>query len=249
MSVKNQVSILLTACVKPAERQRFNKVTDPGERLNQYLQALDFYICRTSLPIVFVDNSGVDISEFPEVRKHIISGRLEVLCYTADDFTKCKGKGYGEQDIIYKALQLSKTLKQSDYIIKITGRLKILNIKSFVKRISFTTRKDIFFGIRHWNIPWMFSYCYACPASFYDEDFFYKMRMVNEDDVNCLSFETVLHDIVMSRNGESLRFMHLIAPPVVDGILGATGRPYVTATSKERVKCLLSFMKYKLFKR
>ena len=75
--------------------------------------------------MVFCNNSGKDISD--ELNEN--SGRIEFLSFYGNDYEKSLGKGYGEARIIEYALQNSSFIKNAKTIIKITGKLKVLNIQ------------------------------------------------------------------------------------------------------------------------
>lgn len=123
--------IFLTGCINPAGMS-FTMLQDPEERKRQYIDAINFYLTGTSLPILFVENSGVNISGVfaDEIQK----GRLEIITFEGNSYDKSLGKGFGEMLIIKKALEDSRLLKDADFIFKITGRYKLLNIKSFLSQ-------------------------------------------------------------------------------------------------------------------
>ena len=121
--------LFLTGCINP------NNIThtlllDSDIRYKQYVEAIFFYLKETDLPILFVENSGVDISkEF-----NFNNNRIEILTFYGNVFERHLGKGFGEMEIIEYALKRSKKIKHSDFIFKITGRYKILNINSLINQ-------------------------------------------------------------------------------------------------------------------
>lgn len=125
----NPLTILLTACVNPGGMS-YTVINDIAERQQQYEDALTFYLENTNVPIVVVENTGVDFSDkFSEYKN---SGRLEYLTFQGNDFDKKRGKGYGEALILKYALEHSSFLKQTKYLCKITGRLIIRNIADII---------------------------------------------------------------------------------------------------------------------
>ena len=52
---------MLTACINPG-KMIHTSLTDVDIRRRQYKDALEFYLLQTDYPIVFVENSGTDIS-------------------------------------------------------------------------------------------------------------------------------------------------------------------------------------------
>lgn len=71
---------------------------NPEIRLQQYKEALDWYLENTGYKILLVENSGFGFSDC--YQKQINEGRLELLCYNGNDYDRTRGKGYGEATII-----------------------------------------------------------------------------------------------------------------------------------------------------
>lgn len=98
MSNSHRIVVLLTACVNPNGMSK-TVLQDVELRRKQYVNALNFYLQETSLPICFVENTGFDMS--CEFHSYIDSGRLEYLCFKGNNYDKSLGKGYGEAVIIF----------------------------------------------------------------------------------------------------------------------------------------------------
>ncbi len=130
ISTIKQPIILLTGCINP-EGMTFTKLQDPEKRRLQYIEAIKFYLDNTHNLIVFVENSGIDISK--EFVHSTHKDRLEILTFFGNGFEKHLGKGYGEMIILKHAFEYSNFIKKSNSIFKITGRYKLLNIKSILK--------------------------------------------------------------------------------------------------------------------
>ena len=128
--MKPRYVILLTACVNPGGMP-FTVLTDTSERLRQYRDALNFYLRETTMPIVFCENTLCDISD--DYKQYIETGRLEYITFDGNNFDKSRGKGYGEAIIMEEAFRKSAIIQPSDIIVKITGRLKVLNINLLIK--------------------------------------------------------------------------------------------------------------------
>lgn len=126
----NKYVIVLTACINPG-KMIHTSLTDVDIRRRQYEDALEFYLLQTDYPIVFVENSGTDISG--DFRKFVDCGRLEFVTFQGnEEFDRKKGKGYGEALILEYALEHSLFVHQCDFLVKITGRLKLLNVNSMI---------------------------------------------------------------------------------------------------------------------
>ena len=131
-NAKRNVVVLLTACVTPSG-MAYTALQDPQIRKNQYLDAIDFYLRKTDFNIVFCENSGVDL--WGEISSEQKEKRLEYITFNGNNYDKRYGKGYGEAIIIRHALHYSNFIRNADYIIKITGRIKVLNVNDIIASI------------------------------------------------------------------------------------------------------------------
>lgn len=118
--------IFLSACVNP-DGMSHTMLQDPTVRAKQYKHALDYYLRETNLPIVFCENTMYDMSS--AYKDYMESGRLELLSFDGNHYDKQRGKGYGEALIMKYALDHSAIINNSKYVIKITGRLIVTDIK------------------------------------------------------------------------------------------------------------------------
>ena len=128
--------ILLTSCVNP-NGMPLTALSDINDRKQQYLDALRFYVNNTSLPIVYVDNSNVNIKEY-NVFSNIAEDRLELLSFDGNH-DKEHGKGFGELEIIDFAINHSRIINNNKNVslIKITGRLIIVNVATILKQLKY----------------------------------------------------------------------------------------------------------------
>lgn len=119
--------LFLTACINPKGMVN-TAIQNVNIRKNQYYEALKYYIYNTNYRIVFVDNSGYNISA--DFIKYINEGRLEVITIDNNNFNKELGKGYGEGLIIHYGILNSKFINKDSIIIKVTGRHIVKNINA-----------------------------------------------------------------------------------------------------------------------
>lgn len=79
---------------------------------------------------MFVDNSRGGIESIEPVARRIPHDKLvEIISFAGNDHPVSRGKAYGEFKLIDHGLELSSTVDGSDMIWKITGRLRLLNIR------------------------------------------------------------------------------------------------------------------------
>lgn len=123
--MNNRPVLLMTACINP-NGMPDTVLQDSKIRLDQYVKAVEFYLKNTDFQILFIDNSGYDISSF--FSNEVNSGRLEVIAYQGNDFDRSLGKGYGECLVIETALMRSHLLSQASGIVKVSGRHIVKNV-------------------------------------------------------------------------------------------------------------------------
>ena len=215
--MKRRYVILLTACVNPGG-MTLTVLTDTSERLRQYREALDFYLLETTLPIVFCENTLCDFSE--DYKEYITSGRLEYITFDGNNFDKSKGKGYGEALIMEEAFRRSVIIKPSDIIIKITGRLKVLNINVLINDNSRLFSNTI--QTLNPSNDFVDSRVIISPLSFFQDYFLPEKHLINDNDN--LFFEHVLFKSLMQR--KCFMFIPFLHIPEIIGMSGSNGTEY-----------------------
>ncbi len=123
--------LLLTATVNPNGMK--GAMFAPAERAEMYRSALAFYVTELAKrkeggAIVFAENSDSRIA-LPELPDNV---KLEYLNVDLDGFDSSKGKGYNEILLMLKAVRSSSLIKEAGCFFKITGRLRLLNVRSML---------------------------------------------------------------------------------------------------------------------
>lgn len=236
-----QCIIFLTGCIDPGG-MHMTVLTDTEKRKAQYVNAIRFYIRSAGVPVLFVENSGNDISsEFPD---EIERKQLEIVTFNGNDYDKKKGKGYGEMLIIEEAIRSSALFNQADFIFKATGRYKVLNISSFLEAFH-NKLSDAFFMV---NLKPDLSlgdsrFFGAQPAFF--EHFLVKYRE-QLDDQKQVYFETAIayavHEAVLSGK----KYASLPHYPRYSAESGTGGGIYNDSWSRWIVKEILLQFQYQL---
>lgn len=154
ISTDKAAGLLMTATLLPpvAAVSRF----DPTDRLNDYLDALRYYL---SLPdsaidrILFVDNSASDVTPLAELARSLVHGKdVELISFQGNDHPFQRGKAYGEFRLMDYGLANTTLFTPDDLIWKTTGRLKFLNLTQMTercKKLSFDVLCDLH------NVPWV----------------------------------------------------------------------------------------------
>jgi hypothetical protein len=134
-------SLLMTACIKPSVTVHSAVLrSDPKIRLNDYIIAFRYWLSYKEdeiTHIIFVENSGYDLKELKEIAKveNQYNRKIEFIQFAATPLPEGFHYGYSELEIIDKAFDLSKTISETDFFIKVTGRLYFPKLNKLLKKI------------------------------------------------------------------------------------------------------------------
>jgi hypothetical protein len=132
--------VVMTACIDPAGGRIKVYRNDPETRLQDYLQALDFYLKlpdRRLMKIVFVDNSGYSLEKLKtHTRKHNkLNKMVEFHSLNCNAYPEGLHYGYAELDMLDKVFASSNLINNSEGLIKVTGRLKYPSIHKLLDKL------------------------------------------------------------------------------------------------------------------
>jgi hypothetical protein len=220
--------LLLTGCVNP-NGMDFTSLNDSKEREKQYLNSICYYLSKTKYPIVFVENSGTDLSlNFDKISKN----RLECLTFIGNN-NKKRGKGYGECEIIEYAFAHSNIIHSAHdkRIVKITGRHIVRNINTIVNLHSFLFCKNTTFFSINSDLSFPDSRIILAQQDFY-KCFLKKKKDI--DDSQGFYFEHALLETIKSH--PEYPYSPFIYMPDIEGVSGTTGEKF------ERNQYTISFV-------
>ena len=226
--------ILLTSCVNP-NGMPFTALSDINVRKQQYLDALRFYVNNTPLPIVYVDNSNVDIKEY-NVISNIVDDRLEILSFDGNH-DKEHGKWYGELEIIDYAIKHSNIINSNTNvsIIKITGRLVIVNIMTIINQLKYNILPSSNSVICSMNSDFSMadSRLLIAPLNFYKRLIENRMAINDSEGVY---LEHVLCSLIKKQN--LYAFHTFFSEPQYQGVSGSTNITYEAKkhTFREKIR-------------
>ena len=148
--------LLMTATIVPPEGVLALHRTDPALRLQDYLNALAFYLspkCRMIDRIVFVENSASDLAPLRELAERQSGGKqVEFVSFYGLDYSPSYTRGYGEFKLLdhaFRHSQLLGQLGQEDAWWKVTGRIKVLNFDRMVQTAP--PSYDLYADFRWWK--------------------------------------------------------------------------------------------------
>jgi hypothetical protein len=133
--------LLLTATVTPPAGAVQLQRTDPGQRLDDYAQALQFYIPllerRVFDAIVFTENSESDIGRLRgAAAASSARDRIEFISFQGLDYPPEFGRAYGELKLVDHAMRHSRLVQAAGpdtMVWKVTGRYIIRNIEKLLR--------------------------------------------------------------------------------------------------------------------
>lgn len=213
--------IFLTGCINP-KGMKHTRLQNPDIRRTHYLEAIRFYLNNTSCPILFVENSGSDIVE--HFQKEIQNNRLEILTFDGNNYNSDLGKGYGEMLIIEHALNQSSFILNCDYVFKITGRYKILNINSFVKYYRYELNKQSLLVDLKQNSTFSDSRFFGSDVSFLSDVLLQYKNLVN--DSRSIFFEHVLCKSTLEALTKNHHLAAFKSKPRYSGVYGTDNTVY-----------------------
>ena len=210
-------------------------------RLNEYISAISYMLKKyQNLNIVYIDSSNYNLKlQNPEFNKF---SNFETLACSAQDIVKEKGKGAGELFSINYALDNSVLLRNSNYIMKINGRYKLLNLEKIMGKINFKNKNSIIYGeFRSYN-TWFDSRCFLAKKEIFKELATYKI-----DEFKGLVVEKVLAHLVnlhLSKNISKWRMFQ--RKPKFIGTSGWNGKNLRSNILKSLIIDLYYFLKFKI---
>lgn len=213
--------LFLTGCINP-NGMSYTVLQDPNARKNQYIDTIRFYLRKTNLKILFVENSGNDISEV--FGKEIDNNRLEILTFYGNEYDRSLGKGYGEMLIMEYANQHSRFIKNTDFVFKITGRYKILNINMFIKKYhekQFVN--DIIINLKP-GLTWADSRFFGFKPNFLN-DYLLSYKEIVNDRIS-INFENALSKAVLRSVIDNSKISSLSTYPRFSAVIGTSGKKY-----------------------
>lgn len=225
--------VIVTGTIQPESNIGHLIVRDTKERLQQYVDGIQFLIeSKAFSKIVFCENSGYGTRELEvlESKAHRENIQLELLSFVGNkEQMIIHGKGYGEGEIMQYVFEHSQLVKDEKTFVKITGRMKIINIKKIVSCL-----KD---GKTYFNIPnrtireFYDTRIYAMPTEQFRNNFLHKYVEVMDEEGHYLEH---VYTEILKENMISVR--NFPRYPRIVGISGSTGSVYTYTEWKCRIK-------------
>lgn len=212
---------------------------DVNERLGQYEESIRFLLNSGAFSkVIFCENSNYGTDEISGLWKVAESNgvQMELLSFQGNTDEACiHGKGYGEGEIMKYVFLHSQIALTEPYFVKITGRLKVDNIRDIVIRmdqnktyfnIPNRTRRDIYD-----------TRIYGMPAGQFKELFMNSYDQVMDE-------EGVFLEMVYTRilRDNMIRVTNFPRYPRLVGMSGSGGLIYSYKEWKCRIRDICSQM-------
>lgn len=216
-SLKN-TCLLLTATINPGESVPSLKRKDASQREQDYLEAVNTWV-RHELPIVFCENSNFKSELIQDVLQK--SGvKFEYLCFQSEK--SHLGKGHGEFEIFDHAFEHSKIIRDSTYIVKVTGRYSIVNFRQLINQ--FYSEKSFIYLDLKYSLSWADSRFFCFHKQFWTDYLRVNGRFIDEG--NNFHFESALAKSTLIALASGHKRTSPKNIPRIFGIYGTDNVPY-----------------------
>ena len=241
---RTQVWLLITATITPPSDADNLAVREPSLRLQQYCDALRFYISMLSRNpagpysrILFAENSNADLSALREVAE---AARGQV------HFVSCEGsylppefdRGYREMQLILDACgrceELASAITAGATVWKTTGRYKVLNLAKIIGLSP--PGFDLYFDLRRLPVPW----CEMRVFGFNGSGLKCFLKLAAKALTTGRATEELLYEQVRAAQArleteKTIRFFtRFRCEPKVDGVRGGDGRNYLSGSNRAK---------------
>jgi hypothetical protein len=229
---KFNLSIILTACIKPINMP-FLERTSEIDRLDDYKKTFVRW-CQNKFAdkIIFIENSGYDLSFFHETSKNFPNKTIEIISSNLNNtFEKSLGKGYGEYLCLKEIFKNSKIVNNTDYYFKITGRYYVKNFNKIFEEFR-KTKSDIYVCIKN-NLTYADSHVFGGSKIFFLK---YVIPIASKiNDSNGVFMEHCVAKATLLGINDKLKFNHFSIYPDIYGTIGTNNKKIKTNLIK-RIK-------------
>jgi len=225
-----QYLLVMTATVIPAVNAGVKR-SDPKLRLEDYKQALRFWLGYPHPAIgtiLFLENSGADLSDLHHIAAHEnpLAKQVEILSLPGNEIPAGSNYGYTEMQLLDRGLALSRLRLSTTHMIKVTGRL---TFPTLGRALDLTPKPfDVLIDFRKLGFPRRgfdaHTQIFVVSHTFYDRVLRDSRNEMNSTDIRLLE-HLIAHTIApfRGRPGIHLRFPCNVEPV---GVSGFSSKPY-----------------------
>jgi hypothetical protein len=229
--------LILTATVQVQDNMSFVVRRDAATRLEDYKSAFRLWIRNPAVSsILFVENSGFDLSEFRKIANEVGDKQVEFLSFQCPPFDGALGKGYGEMFCLEHCLAHSEILSKSPRFLKVTGRYYLANAATVMQQLGLRKEIDVMCNLEK-NLKWADSRAFGGTVDFL-RSFFSPMREEINDSKGS-AFENVLARAchrLMANNGQWAPLPEALQIHGISGSIGDVFTPTACRRLKDKIK-------------
>jgi hypothetical protein len=202
-------------------------VSDPDTRLREYHAVMgDLAQQLPGVPLVVCDNSGWGVEQAAQGESATLwPDQVQFVSFDDHGEAIRRGKGYGEMGIILHVLEHVPAVAAADLVVKVTGRYRVANVGSLVRRIAAAGPVDVVVDLVA-GLTQADCRFFASSPRFLKEYLVPMRESIDDDRGVCL--EHVLARAVHRAMGDGLVWRPMPDVPVVVGRSGTNGRLYAS---------------------
>ncbi len=230
---------VITGTVRPKADMNYLALSDEQARLKQYKEALLYVIESGAFKrIIFCENSNYGTENFLDLQKEAENRQIQLELFSfvgnKQAIAEC-GKGYGEGEIMEYVMKHSRLLCPQDSLLKMTGRLKVMNIRRITEKLN---KEKCYFNIPNPTRRDMYdTRIYAMPVTLFQRCFLQVYKQVQDDEGVFLEnvYTTLLKE-------NKIKVTNFPRYPRIMGVSGSTGEVYTYTEWKCKVKDIISLL-------
>jgi hypothetical protein len=217
--------LMLTATIQIRTDIRATSRRDIDIRLDDYKTSLGRWLRNPAVTsVVFVENSGFDLSDLEGIARAFPSKHVEFLSFDCPVFNGARGgKSLGEMLCFEYFLAKSEVLKSASSFLKVTGRYYVPNAESLLRLLADQPDVDVSCNLFR-NLTWGDSRVFGATKAFLQDYLLPRRDLI--DELADLGIEQVLARAVHQLMADGGKWS---APPEwleVQGISGTLGEAY-----------------------
>ncbi len=217
--------LMLTATIQVRTDIRSTPRRDTDIRLNDYKTSLGRWLGNPAVTsVVFVENSGFDLSDLEAIARAFPSKHVEFLSFTCPTFNGALGgKSLGEMLCFEHCMAKSEVLKSASSFLKVTGRYYVPNAQSLMRLLADGPEIDVVCNLYR-NLTWGDSRVFGATNAFI-QDYLLPMRHLIDEEAD-LGIEQVLARAVHQLMAKGGKWSATPEWLEVQGISGTLGEAY-----------------------
>lgn len=228
---------IITGTIRPTLQMSQLVLRDEKERLKQYKEAIQFLLStRAFTRVIFCENSNYGTENLSVLAEDAGKNgvEMELLSFQGNEEMACiHGKGYGEGEIMDYVFSHSRLVREESFFVKITGRLKVDNVKDIVNRMNL---KRTYFNIPNRTITDIYdTRIYGMPIEQFKSYFLNSYEQVMDEQG--IFLEMVYTQILQNCGIKVFNFPRY---PRIVGVSGSGGAAYEYTEWKCKIRDVLS---------